>query len=880
MRAFHHTSLPALLLALCLALPGGVLAEEEEAEPAGVLTKAPVLVHFEDAPYPPEAQAAGITGTVKLALVIDETGAVSEVEVLEPAGHGFDEAAMEAARKFRFEPAEVDGAPAAVQVTYDYGFVLEVAPPEELDPEEPQPPEVRLAGRVLVRGQRDPVAAAIVQSGEVGTRTDAEGRFELADLPPGEQPVRVLMPGFETFETTETIAEGEVVEVVYYLLAESFDPYHTVVRGRKPRKEVTRRTLTMEEVKRIPGTRGDALRVVQTLPGVARTPYGLGPLLIRGSDPYDSRSFLDGHWIPLPFHFGGLTSIINSDLIEEIELVPGNFSSKYGRTLAGVLTVKTRPGTPKALHGYVDVDFYDAGFLVEGPMPGSKKDEKGEPKTTFAAAARRSYVDTVLNFVLHTFVSGADQIRVVPFYWDYQLKLDHELSGRDDLSVTVYGSHDALTVTTDDPEALGPELRGSIENTIDFHRVVAGWKRRQSASVTGETSLALGWDATAIQFGQDIFFDARGLFVSARSDWSWRYSDQLSLDTGVDLVVQDFTAEAQFPAVAPPGQVIDPLVRDDLLLVEQPYFNVQPATYLEASWKPVKPLHIVAGLRLDTEPTAPEPHLSLDPRLSVGLKVAKQTLLKGGAGIFHQPPNPFGTFGDFGNPFLGWEGARHYSVGVEHRLLPFLQVDLELFYQDRFDRLIQTAAYVERDGELVPQNFSNEGSGAAFGLELYLKIVDVPGVTAWLSYTLSRALAVYELGDPLEVFYGDQTHNLVLIGSWELGGGWAVGGALRYVTGTPETPFAGAFYDADADFYLPIPGQTASGGRMPAFFSLDLRVDRRFTFEKWRLDLYLDVTNVTNYPNVEGYRFNFDYTDFRRLPGLPIFPSLGIKGEL
>ena len=43
---------------------------------------------------------------------------------------GFDEAAMVAAQQFEFEPAEMDGKPIAVQLTYRYKFRLKAkAPP-------------------------------------------------------------------------------------------------------------------------------------------------------------------------------------------------------------------------------------------------------------------------------------------------------------------------------------------------------------------------------------------------------------------------------------------------------------------------------------------------------------------------------------------------------------------------------------------------------------------------------------------------------------------------------------------------------------------------------------------------------------------------------
>ncbi len=84
--------------------------------------------------------------------------------------------------------------------------------------------------------------------------------------------------------------------------------------------------------------------------------------------------------------------------------------------------------------------------------------------------------------------------------------------------------------------------------------------------------------------------------------------------------------------------------------------------------------------------------------------------------------------------------------------------------------------------------------------------------------------------------------------------------------------------DADAGRYVPIPGANNSA-RNPLFHQLDLRLDYRLTFPQWKLSFYLDVQNVYNQPNQEGSTNNYDYTQQAPLTGVPIFPSLGIKGQ-
>jgi len=303
------------------------------------------------------------------------------------------------------------------------------------------------------------------------------------------------------------------------------------------------------------------------------------------------------------------------------------------------------------------------------------------------------------------------------------------------------------------------------------------------------------------------------------------------------------------------------------------------AVYADLSWSPGGGLKVIPGLRLDLDPFAARPEAVLDPRLVALWTLGEGLVLKGGAGLYSQPPQPFQRIETFGNPELPWERAAHYALGAEWRALSWLQLELELFYQDRFRLAARSPRLVERGGEVVRENFWDQGQGRAYGLELQAKLVELRGLTGWLSYTLSRAEQRSSPEQAWRLFSLDQTHSLVALASWELGGGWAVGASARLTTGAPTTAIAGAIYDADADTYVPIPGETGGGPRGPTFFSLDLRVDRRFTFELWSLALYLDLMNATNHPNEEGRTYSFDYRESTPLPGLPIFPSFGVKGE-
>ena len=58
-----------------------------------------------------------------------------------------------------------------------------------------------------------------------------------------------------------------------------------------------------------------------------------------------------------------------------------------------------------------------------------------------------------------------------------------------------------------------------------------------------------------------------------------------------------------------------------------------------------------------------------------------------------------------------------------------------------------------------------------------------------------------------------------------------------------------------------------------------MRVDKRWKFKSWQLSAYLDVQNVYNHSNAEAIEYNFNYTQRRFIPGLPVLPSLGLRAD-
>jgi hypothetical protein len=173
----------------------------------------------------------------------------------------------------------------------------------------------------------------------------------------------------------------------------------------------------------------------------------------------------------------------------------------------------------------------------------------------------------------------------------------------------------------------------------------------------------------------------------------------------------------------------------------------------------------------------------------------------------------------------------------------------------------------------------NSGSGDAYGAEVFLRYKDDGRFFGWLSYTLSKSKRRSLPGEALSLFQYDQTQALTLVGSYKLGNGWQLGARFRLSSGFLYTPSSFGALDAAAGSQMPADGYPPYGQRLPLFQQLDLRLDKTWSFAGGKLTGYLDIQNVYIASNPQGISYNYNFTQSSYSLGLPIVPSLGLRGE-
>jgi TonB family protein len=842
------------------------------------LSKPPRLLRFVEAARP-QSLAADARADVVLTIDVDEQGNVSAVAVAASAGPEIDQAAVAAARQFRFEPGEAAGRPVPVRITYVYHFLPAPPPPRPAPVEAPAAaPVASLTGTVRRKGDRIPIAGVAVSAGGAARAiTGEDGRFAFEALPPGAVALQLRSATTQPADTMVTLTAGRRLEVTIYV--DQIERYASVVRGRRALVETVEQTLQAEEIKKIPGTQGDTLKAVQNLPGVARAPYGIGLLPVWGSSPADTRVFVDGVNVPTLYHFGGLRSTVNSEMIDALTFVPGGYQVDRGLGLGGVIDVQTRTPRSDGIHGYAQIDLLDGSAMLEGPLT---------PKLACAAAVRRSWIDATLPY----FTSSTLQLS--PVYWDYQARLTYRPNTANALSAFVLGSDDRLNVLASSKSMSATQ---AASHTY-FHRGIVGWTRRLARGGTFGLTSSIGYDVPlqlGIEYGGvPTSLDAHSLGYSVRAVFDVPIRKWLRLDAGIDYEGSRYAQSRAGVARPPIGGATGASVGG---FGEQTgSFSGSQSGYASEAMT-IYPNHVapfVAGeisssgrrltvtpqLRLQVMtfagyPGAPESfthvYVTADPRLSLRARVTDRVALKGAVGLYTQPPAPETLSRVFGNPDLRPQRATHYVLGGDVDLTATLRVEVAAFWKEMRDLIVPAS------GSEGPP-LSNDGRGRAYGGELLVRQQLWRNLFGWVAYTLSRSERQDHRGEDWHRYLYDQTHILTLLASYRLPRGFQVGARFRYVTGNPFTPVVGAYYDSNADLYTPIFGAPFSE-RLPAFTQLDLRADKLWTFDRWRFSVYLDVQNVTRATNTEALRFSFDYRVSRPLAGLPLLPIGGVRGD-
>ena len=742
---------------------------------------------------------------------------------------------------------------------------------------------VDLAVVVKAKGSGAVVAGAtvVLDQGGVYDTSDEAGRVVFSEV---EWPVnvKVLAPGYETYlETLSSVQPDVTVYLTPFMVAgEGLE-----VTAERISERASKYSLTASELAGAAGSQGDPLKALTALPGLVAVTDGSAQVYMRGSGADDNIVWVNRAPVGYLYHFGGFQSTIHPALVEDINIFTAGFPVEYGDALGGVIDVKLRPPERDRMHYTFDISTIASSFMVEGPAGRGGED-------SFLVAGRRSYIDFLFSpdefsdVVEDEDDEMPDQIILVPRFYDAQALYRRALK-QGYVDFYYFAAADEQAQELIGSALSDPQLAGEFRARTEFQTLGMTWWQPLSRRVDHVMTLAYYQNEDSLQVGRDdngepFFVDTEANTLYWQPELNWRYGGDDVLTFGVAASYVE--APVDLFISRPPDETdidFDFTSQQKHRLNKTLYAGIY-APYVKHRFQWNDRLATIVGLRYSDISISGGFHASeLSPRVTLEYSLSDRTLFTATWGRYVQTPQGVQILEEFGNPGLGVTEAEHRIVGVRHKFNDLYSIQAEIYHKP------MTSLVVSIDENTPPGNYANEGTGEAYGFDLFLKREARDRKKGWLSLSYAKSRRTNELTGVRRDFSGDQPLTLTVVWGQPFGGregkwDWSIKAEAR--SGMPYTEVIGRHRedpDDPASRWIPEFGGH-NGARTPAYQRVDLRIGRRVLFNQWKMKFYLDLQNITFARNVVGFDYGDEYEDIdnpREVTGMPFFPFFGVEAE-
>ncbi len=713
-----------------------------------------------------------------------------------------------------------------------------------------------ISGRVVSDAARQPlpfVAVTVDGQPQLGTTTDADGRFTLRGVAPGMSRLIGSSLGYE-IGYSEDIQISATTPPVEIRLVQSSQRIDTIVVRpslfrRMVESPVSMKRIGAQQIEKSPGANRDVSRIVQSYPGVSFSPSGYrNDLIVRGGSPDENKFYVEGIEIPNINHFstqgasGGPVSILNADLIREIDLYTGAFPIQYTGALSSVLDVKLRDGDTDAQRFKVTLGASEASFSGSGHF--------GD-KTTYLFSIRQSYLQVLFKMIGLPFL---------PNFIDGQVKIKHAITPRDEITFLALGAIDDMTLneegTSESSEYILSYLPRIEQNTFTTGVRYRHFAGQDTYSIVASHSYL---DNRNIKYQDNDESDPDKLNYNLRSvdqkttlrgEARDRLSDLVTLHYGTELNYTHYTIDSYTRTTTGSNNY-------DTTLGFMEYGVFSSAAYKSYDERFTASI----GLRFDGNDfsnTTSKLWRYASPRLGVSYALQHGLSVSAATGIYYSMPPltalSYRLDGVSVNGDLSYLNVVHYTLGMEWRPKREIFASVEAFYKDYSQMPISVEdgvplADLGTDyGTVGNEELVQTGVGRAYGLEMMGQWQIAGRISLVGSLTFFRSEYATSKSSDYRPSAWDNRVILNASGTYFLKKGWSVGAKVSAIGGSPYTP-----YDVDYSSQIivwDVMGQPAldysqyNTLRNSGYAQLDLRVDKTYYFKRWMLGLYLDLQNA------------------------------------
>ena len=478
-------------------------------------------------------------------------------------------------------------------------------------------------------------------------------------------------------------------------------------------------TMTGEELSRIPGTAGDPIKALQSLPGVVTTSDGDGSPAIRGSRPSDNAYYIDFLPVGYMFHAGGFVSVVHADLVKQFDLYTAAFGPEYDDVHGGIIDVTLRKPRTDKFAAKVNVSLFGADVLLEGPVSDNQ---------SFYFAAKRSYFDLLYRKDITDDDSGV--IFSLPRYGDYQGKYVWRLSDRNELTFSATGADDKIKFTIPNSSTTAqhePVLAGDSTSEQSTNTQAMTWDASLSAHASNKLALGHSDYRSKGKIGSAVSADLKFETLFAREQFRFRPNEDHDIAVGGILTSQKVgldldLLDAHCTEFDPKCDLssANRYKIDENIKVNTAVLYAKDRWQLAPNWATTVGVHYSHNNYLNRS--------YIEPRLGLEWRASNSTTVNAAWGKHNEMPDGIQILKDIGNAGLGHMRATHSVLGLTHKLNDGWSVKTEAYYK-KFNDFVVADPLV---------NYVNGGSGEAKGVEFFIKKERTSKFSGWLSVGLSK----------------------------------------------------------------------------------------------------------------------------------------------
>ncbi|MFC2176265.1 TonB-dependent receptor domain-containing protein [Bacteroidota bacterium] len=718
-----------------------------------------------------------------------------------------------------------------------------------------------VTGRISNPTNNEPIpfANVILQGTTIGASSDLDGVYEIKNVQPGLYNVEASSLGFEKKVAFEVqVFNNKPAQVNFQLEEDSKTLDAVEVKAnpfeKKEESPVSLRTIGVSEIERNPGGNRDISKALQSLPGVASSVAFRNDLIIRGGAPNENRFYLDGIEVPNINHFatqgssGGPNGLINVNFIREVEFYSGAFPANRGNTLSSVLNFKMKDPRQDRIGGNFTLGSSDAGITIEGPIA------KGH---SFMFSYRRSYLQFLFKLIGLPFL---------PTYDDFQLKYKAKINDQNEITVVGLGAIDQFKLNLD--ENLDEDQKRLVAilpvNNQWNYTIGVNWKNYREKGYSQLVASRNMLNNQAQKYTDNIEVDTNLILKyksqeienKLRFENNWR-NKGWKINYGVLYEYARYN-NATFSKITLPNGTIGKVDFNSLIEIHKwGAFGQVSKTFVEGR------LLLSLGARVDGNSYSTQmakTYETFSPRFSISYAISDMFNLNANVGRYFQLP-PYTTMGFRNNSGalvnrdngLKYITSNHAVLGGEFITQNGLKVSVEGFFKfwENYPFLVRDSislANLGADfGVIGNDEVISDNMGRSYGAELLIQQKLWKGFYGILSYTYVRSEFQNATGEFIPSAW-DAQHLISLTGGKKFKRNWEVGLRWRFTGGSPYTPA-----DLETSALIPVWNLNQSairdysqlnGERLKPAHFLDLRVDKKWFFKKWALNIYLDVQNV------------------------------------